>query len=256
MRRPAVVLSFAPASIVATLISSFVPAPARALDPTRAITQYVHRAWRTDDGLPQTSATSIAQTHDGYLWIGTREGLARFDGVRYERAGHGIFHARKLPLAGNVMAIANCGGAVWVGMHAGLVQIVGETTRAFTTADGLPNDEVLSLATVDRTLWIGTVNGVARWNDGVFRSDVPRKLRNAEVWAILADSDQTLWFGTRHGLMRMRGAKLDVLTAGSGLSNEYISALFEDRERSLWVGTNLGGVNQLRDGAVTTFSMN
>ena len=57
--------------------------PGTALDPRRAITQYLQSAWATDAGLPQTSVYSIAQTTDGYLWVGTELGLARFDGVRF-----------------------------------------------------------------------------------------------------------------------------------------------------------------------------
>jgi len=61
------------------LISSpfFVPA----LEPNKAITQYIHEVWQTDDGLPQNSILAIAQTRDGYLWFGTEEGLVRFDGL-------------------------------------------------------------------------------------------------------------------------------------------------------------------------------
>ena len=58
-------------------------APAAALDPEKFVTQYTHQAWRTDEGLPQNSIQAIAQTADGYLWLGTQEGLVRLDGVRF-----------------------------------------------------------------------------------------------------------------------------------------------------------------------------
>src|SRR5262245_50930095 len=61
-------------------------APASALNPDLAITQYSHRAWQPDQtpgSLPQHSVFTILQTHDGYLWLGTQEGLARFDGARF-----------------------------------------------------------------------------------------------------------------------------------------------------------------------------
>jgi len=47
--------------------------------------EYSHRIWRIEDGLPQNKIQAIAQTPDGYLWVGTSEGLARFDGVRFHR---------------------------------------------------------------------------------------------------------------------------------------------------------------------------
>ena len=54
-----------------------------ALDSSRDLTQYGHEVWLTENGLPQNTVHSIAQTRDGYIWIGTEEGLARFDGIRF-----------------------------------------------------------------------------------------------------------------------------------------------------------------------------
>lgn len=64
-----------------TFVNCF--SPCSALDPERAITQYVHQKWGTNDGLPQSTVHSIVQTRDGYLWIATQEGLVRFDGHRF-----------------------------------------------------------------------------------------------------------------------------------------------------------------------------
>src|SRR5580698_3776492 len=58
--------------------------PAFGLDPTRTLTQYAHRIWQTQQGLPQGTIYSIFQTHDGYIWLGSQTGLIRFDGVRFE----------------------------------------------------------------------------------------------------------------------------------------------------------------------------
>ena len=56
---------------------------AAGLDPAKAITQYTHDVWQTEQGLPQNTVPAIVQTRDGYLWLGTELGLARFDGVRF-----------------------------------------------------------------------------------------------------------------------------------------------------------------------------
>jgi ligand-binding sensor domain-containing protein len=71
----------APALVVAVL-GVLGARPACALQPDRAITQYGHDQWQTEQGLPQNSVSAIRQTKDGYLWFGTQEGLVRFDGVR------------------------------------------------------------------------------------------------------------------------------------------------------------------------------
>src|SRR5262249_59190200 len=57
--------------------------PADALDPARTLTQYVHRIWQVQQGLPQASIYAIAQTADGRLWLGTQKGLVTLDGVRF-----------------------------------------------------------------------------------------------------------------------------------------------------------------------------
>ena len=59
------------------------PAPASALDPTVRLTQYRHTAWRVQDGSFASAPNAIAQTADGYIWIGTGAGLVRYDGVRF-----------------------------------------------------------------------------------------------------------------------------------------------------------------------------
>src|SRR5205809_7305383 len=57
--------------------------PVYALDPSRTLTQYVHRIWQVQQGLPEASIYAIVQTRDGYLWLGTQTGLVKFDGVRF-----------------------------------------------------------------------------------------------------------------------------------------------------------------------------
>jgi len=81
-------------AVLAPLLA-LAPAPAGALNPDLAVTQYGHRAWladQTDGSLPQNFVFAILQTRDGYLWVGTQEGLARFDGVRFT-----VFNTRNTP---------------------------------------------------------------------------------------------------------------------------------------------------------------
>jgi ligand-binding sensor domain-containing protein len=64
--------------VLALLVSSSL----FALDISKAITQYVHDSWGVEQGLPHGIVTAVTQTRDGYLWVGTKGGLARFDGIR------------------------------------------------------------------------------------------------------------------------------------------------------------------------------
>src|SRR3982074_3301308 len=97
--------------------------PALALDPNKAITQYGHAVWNAENGLPQNSVNAIVQTRDGYLWLGTYEGLARFDGVKFT-----VFNKRSTPALKNTAVRALCedaAGNLWVGTEDGLARLSG-----------------------------------------------------------------------------------------------------------------------------------
>ncbi len=102
-----------------------------ALDPDRQIAQMYHRAYARDDGLPG-AVSAIAQTTDGFLWIGTASGLYRFDGVRFERIG------ATLLLSLNVTALkATKEGDLWVGyLNGGVSRLRGSSVLNFPSVVG------------------------------------------------------------------------------------------------------------------------
>lgn len=73
------------ACCVLVLCAPWVPVPAAA-DCDRSLAHHTIRTWRTNDGLPLDSVTAITQTPDGFLWVGTEDGLARFDGASFQDA--------------------------------------------------------------------------------------------------------------------------------------------------------------------------
>ena len=75
--------------VIAGLVVVCLSVSASALDPTRAMSLYVHDSWGTERGLPAGTITAIAQTPDGYLWIGTDKGLVRFDGLKFHQFQQG-----------------------------------------------------------------------------------------------------------------------------------------------------------------------
>jgi hypothetical protein len=102
--------------------------PAAGLEPERAITQYRHQVWNTAEGLPQSSVESMVQTRDGYLWLGTQEGLARFDGVRFVVFDRGNTRALR---HNRVTALAeDKSGALWIGTEGGgVTRLAGGARR-------------------------------------------------------------------------------------------------------------------------------
>src|SRR5579872_7435592 len=92
-----------------------------AFDPTEALRIYDHGIWQVEDGLPQNSIQTIRQTRDGYLWIGTELGLARFDGTQFT-----VFDNKNAPqLRSSYIKtlLAGRDGSLWIGTRPGLTQL-------------------------------------------------------------------------------------------------------------------------------------
>src|SRR5262245_46330209 len=107
-----------------------------ALDPDRLITQYIHNIWTVDQGLPHNVTTAIAQTPDGYLWVTTQSGLARFDGVRFT-----VFDKNNTPAITHDYLLSLCtdrDSSLWIGsLEGGLVHYKDGAFTNYTTKDGL-----------------------------------------------------------------------------------------------------------------------
>ncbi|MBD1210566.1 MAG: hypothetical protein H9535_19215 [Ignavibacteria bacterium] len=238
----------------------------RSLDPKKDITHYIHRLWQAEQGLPQNSAQALCQTRDGYLWIGTEEGLVRFDGARFT-----IFDTKNTPgLKANAIQalLEDCSGALWIGTSGGGVSRWkdGHCT-AYTTAEGLSSDFVSSLME-DRTggahsvgeggaIWVGTLGGgVSYLKDGKFTSLTTKNgLSHNLVFTLLQDRTGDVWIGTNGGgVNRLHNGVLTAYTTQNGLSHNLVRSLLEDRDGAIWIGTFGGGLNRFKDGKFTVFT--
>jgi signal transduction histidine kinase/ligand-binding sensor domain-containing protein/CheY-like chemotaxis protein len=213
-----------------------------ALDPHKAITQYVERIWNVDSGLPQASVRAIAQTHDGYLWIGTEDGLVRFDGVRFV-----VFDTRNTrELKSNEITalLAGLGNDLWIGTDGGGLSHLeeGKFTN-YTAGSGISSDAILSLYR-DRfgALWIGTDGGgLDRFADGQFRVyDRQDGMPDATVFSICGAADGGLWLGMRSGLVHFKDGAVRRYTTEDGLPSNEVHAVYRAHDGSLWVGSNRG----------------
>jgi ligand-binding sensor domain-containing protein len=220
---------------------------ARALDPAKALTQYPQTTWRTDDGLPQNNVHAIARDGEGYLWLGTESGLARFDGVRFVA----FLSSHTDGIANNSVwsMLLDRGGTLWIGTEGGLTRRESGRFRTFTTADGLPNNLIHALhEDAAGVLWVGTGSGLARFDGTRFVAATEAGAPSAErVRAILGGPRGTLWVGTERGLFHLEDARWSKYTRADGLAFDVIYALSEDRDGRLWVGTYGGGVS-VREG--------
>ena len=106
--------------LLAALLS-VLPGVGRALDPTLQLSQYVVDNWELAEGLPQSSVAAIARTPDGYLWVGTQEGLARFDGVRF--VTYDGSNVADFPNKYITTLLVDHAGKLWVGSWAGIAVV-------------------------------------------------------------------------------------------------------------------------------------
>src|ERR1041385_7952629 len=137
------------------LCSLFLAQLASALDPSTAITQYHQDVWSEGDGLPQGSVQVVIQTRDGYLWVGTRDGLARFDGVKFT-----VFQAENNPGLESNDIRALCedrSGQLWIGtFNGGVSRYRDGKFAAYKKEDGLPSNGVLTIyEDRESNLWLG-----------------------------------------------------------------------------------------------------
>jgi ligand-binding sensor domain-containing protein/serine phosphatase RsbU (regulator of sigma subunit) len=234
----------------------------RGLDPTRPITEYRHSVWTVDNGLPQNSAQALAQTRDGYLWIGTQEGLVRFDGLNFTVfskdnapavtdkyiAGlletqngtlwgggfngclfsmqNGVFRKHTIDATAEVRTLCEWQGRVWVGTSKGLYlwERGDSTLQHFTRQNGLPDNAVSSLAadTLNGILWVGTQRGLC---------------------ALRPTSATTNTNSQTKVNAKAQGYTFQTLGTKDGLADETIRSLMVDSKNTLWIGSQ-GGLQQ------------
>ena len=254
--------------------------PAWAVDPHRAISQYVRQRWSAGQNFPRGSVYSITQTPDGYLWIATETGLIRFDGWNFHavRDESGSF-----PFTGVIGLLSDKQGALWVQQRNRVIlrykngafenpfkESVSNITaitlnnqgeflaaylesgafverdralRPFAAATGIPRSPVLAIAqTLDGSVWLGTRGaGLFRlWRGQTIA--VAQGLPNPNINCLLPDTDGSLWIGTDGGLVRWQASGIEEPRGASSLRGTQILAMAKDRDGNLWLGSNSNGL--------------
>lgn len=225
--------------------------PAAALDPAKPPEQYLRATWRVGE-LPSDMVRSLAESPEGYLWIGTQDGLARFDGVRFT-----VFDRGNVPgmMDSNIAAVvAEPDGGVWFGSdgNGGLMHRDAHGRfKVFSSADGLASDSVRGLLRMgDGTLIVANDQGrVARRSGGAF-ARLSGDTGVMEALSVAVDATGVLWVGSREGLARASGDVLAWVGEDPRPRAIMIPALLADADGGLWVGTiGRGLLHRAADGA-------
>lgn len=219
-----------------------VVAPIYALDPSLALTQYIHRIWQVTQGLPQAAIYSIWQTHEGYLWLGTQTGLVRFDGVRFTTFDNPNVPALKNAWVGNLLEDQQHN--LWIGTNdVGLFRLRDGVVKRFSFADGLPSDSVHCLVP-GRTgdLWVCTSQGLARiTGEKIVAYGPAQGLPTDTILAAAQTHDGTLWVAdeqSRLGVWNGKQLRNHPLKSLPGYGS--VRALLSSGDGAIWVGTTHG----------------
>jgi ligand-binding sensor domain-containing protein/signal transduction histidine kinase len=212
-----------------------------ALDPAKTIFQFNCRTWTREDGLSDNGINAITQTRDGFLWVGTQKGLARFDGIQF----------KPLPLPGDLwfrggVISTLCrseNGGLWFGLRS---SCFGYYSPA--TGFSCPTNEAwitptmntyMIHETADGAVWIGADMGTTRWvlndtNATVYHTELP-------IGVTLCEGARgRVWVGTfERGLFYWEAGKVTAFPDKS-LAKGIVNTVVEDRQGRLWVGTTQG----------------
>jgi ligand-binding sensor domain-containing protein/signal transduction histidine kinase len=222
-----------------------------ALDPHRELSQFGVDVWLTENGLPQNTVHAITQTRNGYVWIATEGGLARYDGIIFR-----IFDKQNTPqLKSNYIRalLEDRQGNLWIGTAEGLVRMqTGNFT--VTTIEGLPNNSVQALYE-DRQghVYVATSGGLTLVK-GETVTTFPANDRSigGSIQALFEDAVGALWIATPYGLSRFKDGKFATFTERDGLGSNSVRAIQQTKDGRLWFGT-LSGLSVFRDGRFITY---
>ncbi|MEJ5238232.1 MAG: two-component regulator propeller domain-containing protein [Limisphaera sp.] len=192
------------------------------------------RVWQTDEGLPDNTVYGLGQSADGYLWVATHGGLARFDGVRFQEFS--LTHLSGVPNRVVRALYLDRGGRLWLGMDRGpVVCVEGGTVRVYGAQEGLPDLRIEGFAEEsDGTVWILYANGeLARIRGPQIRRYPTAAGTPGGRVGLSSDREGRLWFarGRQWGLVR--DGRFEVRHEG----DEPIACLAAARAGGLWLAT-------------------
>ncbi len=222
-----------------------------ALDPHKAIAQYSHTIWTQAEGLPQDTIRAISQTPDGYLWLGTNEGLARFDGYEFV-----TFTADDGALPANSVTKLHMGqdGRLWIGTVHGLAVYRDRHFKIFGPQDGFTPGNVSSVVEDHAgTLWLVSDGHLIRYQNGKFFTYPDARLAPVEsARVVYEDQQQRVWVGGVGGVVRLAGSRFVPVLGSGDLRGSIVTDIVLE-SRGLWLAGTSGIILRRADGSLRRF---
>ncbi|MEZ0215677.1 MAG: two-component regulator propeller domain-containing protein [Rariglobus sp.] len=256
------------------------------VNTTPVSADYVLRTWGVDEGLPSNRVMSLTQTPDGYLWVATQGGLARFDGVRLT-----TFHSEVTPglESDRVTAVFTArDGNLWVGMDGGaVVRRVDGRFQAITPGEERAGPAISFAQDASGAVWFGyeKPTKVVRWLDGQLTPYTVQDgiLGGSHQHEVCSTANGTIWYANTAGCGRFDGKRFQSIDPAAGghahlaragdggmwakrgnrlvryhpdgssetkadVSALSVHVMMEDSSGNLWVGTNNAGLLRFKNG--------
>jgi signal transduction histidine kinase/ligand-binding sensor domain-containing protein len=269
------------------------PSPVSALNPALDISQYAHTSWKIRDAFAKGAITSIAQTPDGYLWVGTELGLLRFDGMRAvpwqppgepqlpsnnirsllvtrngtlfigTDRGLASWKERRLTrydmLTGSFIfrLLEDREGSIWISRFAStwtLCTIQKDRVQCHGDDGGAGSGALGVYEDSKANLWVGTPTGLWRWQPGPPRF-YPLSFEDNGIQGFSEDDDGTLLISQGGAIRRFtNGAAQIAHPFAPSMRPSRASWLLRDHDGSLWIGSSGGGLVHVHQGMTDVFT--
>jgi ligand-binding sensor domain-containing protein/tRNA A-37 threonylcarbamoyl transferase component Bud32 len=214
----------------------------RALDPQKNVSQYSLNIWRSDRGLPLNTILDILQDHSKYIWLGTNNGLVRFDGVNFV-----LFDSKNTEALGDSFIntlYEDRQGILWCGTYRGdLIKVDrGKFTRQQLALSGSSRNIHAITEDAQGNLWIAVANGLICKPAGF----AGRYIEDAafvgeKIVDFLKDSNGHLWLSTnKNGLFKREREQWRHFALPGANSNILTKVIYQTRDGRLWIGTDNG----------------
>lgn len=220
-----------------------------------------------NEGLSQLSVRVIHQDSRGYIWLGTKNGLNRYNGKEYTVYQENPSDSLSLTNSDILSLAEEPGHALWIGTSYGLNRLCQHTNRIRRYLDdkGILRDAIQSVF-VDRSgrVWVGNRRGIFlyhREEDRFYPVEIAGDGGSVSVSVIFEDSSGKFWIGTHDDGVYVCDQQMQVISHYSqrtnlALSDNAVSSIYEDHLKQIWVGCHLYGLNcvDLRNNRITHYT--